>query len=199
MVGDDLWPKHYHRSAYFNKLNRNKRAICLDLAKPEGKAVFLELVKRADAVIENNAARVMGNLGLDFAALSAVNPGLVMCSMSGYGASGPERNYSAYGSNIETSSGLASLLGYGPGEYFGTGTFYADPVTGNHGSVAVLAALHGMRRSGRGQWVDMSLLEAVGPFFAQPFLEYTTSGELPEPRANRRMCTAAPARTTGSR
>ncbi|MFN0095743.1 MAG: CoA transferase [Dehalococcoidia bacterium] len=184
-VADDLWPEHDNRSAYCNKLNRNKRTICLDLSKPDGKAVFLELVKRADAVIENNAARVMGNLGLDYAALAAVNPEIVMCSMAGYGATGPERNYSAYGSNIETSSGLASLLGYGPGEYFGTGTFYADPVTGNHGTVAVLAALHGRRRSGRGQWIDMSLLEAVGGFFAQPLLEYTTSGVLPEPRANR--------------
>ncbi|MGI8925729.1 MAG: CaiB/BaiF CoA transferase family protein [Tepidiformaceae bacterium] len=184
-AGDDMWPNHYNRSAYFNKLNRNKKAICLDLSKPEGKDVFLRLVAKADALIENNAARVMGQLGLDFAALEAVNPGLVMCSMSGYGATGPERNYSAYGSNIETSSGLASILGYGPGEYFGTGSYYADPVTGNHGAVAVLAALHARRASGRGQWIDMALLEAVSPFFAQQFLQYTATGELPQPCGNR--------------
>ena len=184
-VADDLWPDHFNRSAYFNKLNRNKRTVCVDLSKPEGKAIFLKLIERADAVIENNAARVMKNLGLDYEALAAVNPELVMCSMAGYGSTGPERNYSAYGSNIETSSGLASLLGYDSRQYFGTGTFYADPVTGNHGAVAVLAALHGRRRTGRGQWIDMALLEAVGPFFAQPFLEYAVTGELPRPRANR--------------
>ncbi|MFN0148270.1 MAG: CaiB/BaiF CoA transferase family protein [Dehalococcoidia bacterium] len=184
-VADDMWPKHYHRSGYFNKLNRNKRAICLDLAKAEGKEVFKRLVATADAIIENNAARVMTNLGLGYETLSKVNPGLVMCSMSGYGATGPDRNYSAYGSNIETSSGLASVLGYGPDEFYGTGSFYADPVTGNHGAVAVMAGLLARRRSHEGQWIDMSLLEAVTPFFAQPFLEYRVTGKVPVPLGNR--------------
>ncbi len=185
-VADDLvWPQHYNRSGYFNKLNRNKRVLTLNLASPEGRDLFLKLVEGADAVIENNAARVMTNLGVGYESLRAVNPGIVMCSMSGYGATGPDRNYSAYGSNIEAASGLASVLGYGPDDFYGTGTFYADPVTGNHGSVAVLAALHARRASGLGQWVDMSLLEAVTPFFAQPFLEYTTTRRVPRPMANR--------------
>ncbi len=184
-VGDDLWPEHYHRAGYFNKLNRNKKAICLDLSKAAGREVFLKLVAKADAVIENNASRVMNQLGLGYETLAEVNPGLVMCSMSGYGASGPETNYSAYGSNIETVSGLSSLLGYEPGHFYGTGSFYADPVTGNHGAVAVLAALHARRRTGRGQWIDMALLEAVAPFFGQEFLEYTVAGRLPEPMGNR--------------
>jgi crotonobetainyl-CoA:carnitine CoA-transferase CaiB-like acyl-CoA transferase len=181
---DDLWPDHYNRAGYFNKLNRNKRAICLDLSKPEGRDIFLKLVEKADAVLENNAARVMTQLGIDYESLREVNPGLVMCSMAGYGATGPERNYSAYGSNIETSSGLASLLGYDGGQFFGTGSFYADPVTGNHGAVAMLAALHARRKSGRGQWIDIALLEAVSPFFAQQFLEYTVTGVVPEPIGN---------------
>jgi crotonobetainyl-CoA:carnitine CoA-transferase CaiB-like acyl-CoA transferase len=181
---DDLWPDFFHRSGYFNKLNRNKRAIALDLSKPAGRDVFLQLVARADVVLENNAARVMGQLGLAYDDLKAVNPSIVMCSMSGYGSSGPERNYSAYGSNIETASGLSSLLGYGPGEFYGTGSFYADPVTGNHGAVAMLAALHARRRTGQGQWIDMALLEAVGPFFAQQFLDYATSGHIPEPQGD---------------
>ncbi len=185
-VGNDrTWPRHYNRAAYFNKLNRNKRAICLDLAKPAGRQAFLDLAAASDVVLENNSVRVMGQLGLAFDDLRRVNPRIVMCSMSGYGATGPERNYSAFGSNIETASGLASLLGYGPGQYFGTGTFYADPITGNHGSVAILAALHHARRTGEGQWIDIALMEAALPFFAQPFLEYTTSGEVPVPMGNR--------------
>ncbi|MEO6398053.1 MAG: CoA transferase [Tepidiformaceae bacterium] len=180
-VGDDVtWPDAWHRSGYFNKLNRNKRAVALDLSKPLGRELFLKLVAEADCVLENNAARVMGQLGLGYEQLREANPALVMCSMSGFGSTGPERNYSAYGSNIETTSGLASLLGYAPGDAFGTGSYYADPVTGNHGAVAMLAALHARRRTGRGQWVDMALLEAVSPFFAQQFLEYTVSGHLPE-------------------
>ena len=184
-AGDDVtWPGHFHRSGYFNKLNRNKRAIALDLAKPAGREVFLKLIAEADCVLENNAARVMDQLGLGYEELRAVNPGLVMCSMSGFGSTGPERNYSAYGSNIETTSGLASLLGYGPGDSFGTGSYYADPVTGNHGAVALLAALHARRRTGRGQWIDMALLEAVAPFFAQQFLEYTVEGKIAEPQGD---------------
>ena len=184
-VGDDVtWPDHFHRSGYFNKLNRNKRAVALDLSKAVGRSAFLKLVAQADCVLENNAARVMGQLGLGYEQLREVNPELVMCSMSGFGSTGPERNYSAYGSNIETTSGLASLLGYGPGDCFGTGSYYADPVTGNHGAVALLAALHARRRTGRGQWIDMSLLEAVSPFFAQQFLEYTVAGKVPQPEGD---------------
>jgi crotonobetainyl-CoA:carnitine CoA-transferase CaiB-like acyl-CoA transferase len=183
-MGGDIWPEHYHRSGYFNKLNRNKRAIALDLSKTEGKAVFMALIAKADIVIENNAARVMGQLGLGYEDLRKVNDQLVMCSMAGYGATGPDRSYSAYGSNIETSSGLASLLGYGPNEFFGTGSFYADPVTGNHGTVAVLAALHARRSRQEGQWIDVALLEAVLPFFAQPFLEYQITGHVPQPNGN---------------
>jgi len=184
-VADDIWPEHWHRSGYFNKLNRNKKGIALDLSKPEGKEAFLALVQEADIVLENNSARVMGQLGLAYDTLRQTNPRIVMCSMSGFGASGPERNYSAYGSNIETVSGLASVLGYGPGEYFGTGTYYADPATGNHGTVAMLAALHARRRTGEGQWIDMALLEAVAPFLSQQFLEYTVEGRVPEPMGNR--------------
>jgi crotonobetainyl-CoA:carnitine CoA-transferase CaiB-like acyl-CoA transferase len=182
---DDLWPDFYNRAAYFNKLNRNKRGIALDLSKPRGKQLFLEMVKQADVVLENNAARVMGQLELDYEALSAVNPAIVMCSLSGFGSSGPDRNYSAYGSNIETSSGLASLMGYDDRQFFGTGSFYADPISGNHATVAMLAALYAREATGRGQWIDMALLEAVEPFLSQDFLRYTTSGVVPTPHGAR--------------
>ena len=106
----------------------------------------------------------MTQLGVNYDVLREVNPKIVMCSMSGFGATGPERNYSAYGSNIETVSGLASVLGYGPEKFYPTGTFYADPVAGTHGAVAMLAALHAADRTGQGQWIDMGLLETATPF-----------------------------------
>lgn len=183
--GDVTWPEFYNRAGYFNKLNRNKKAVSLDLSKPQGRDVFLQLVAKADFVLENNAARVMAQLGLAYDDLAKANPGIIMCSMSGFGNTGPERNYSAYGSNIETISGLASLLGYHDGEFFGTGSYYADPTAGNHGAVAMLAALNHRRRTGRGQWIDMALLEAVAPFFAQQFLEYSLAGVSPTPLGNR--------------
>lgn len=184
-VGGDLWPEHFNRAGYFNKHNRNKRDLSLNLSHPLGKETFLKLVAKADVVLENFSARVMPNLGLAFSDLAKVNPRIVMCSVSGYGATGPEKDYSAFGSNVETASGLASVLGYGPGEYFGTGTFYADPITGNHAAVAILAALHHAKRTGEGQWIDASLIECALPLFSQALLEFTATGRVPEPRANR--------------
>ena len=90
--GGEMWPNHYNRAGYFNNLNRNKKSVCLDLSSPQGKNTFLTLVSESDVVIENNSARVMGNLGLDYEALCDVNPGLIMCSMAGYGATGPEKD-----------------------------------------------------------------------------------------------------------
>ena len=182
--GDDLWPDSFNRAGYFNKLNRNKRGIALDLSTPRGRELFLELVKQSDIVLENNAARVMSQLGLDYEALRAVNERIIMCSLSGFGSSGPERSYSAYGSNIETTSGLASMIGYDESQFFGTGSFYADPISGNHATVAMLAALHARRTTGKGQWIDMALLEAVEPFLSQDFLRYTVTGELPVPQGS---------------
>ena len=182
--GDDVWPDAFNRAGYFNKLNRNKRGIALDLSKPKGRELFLELVKQSDVVLENNAARVMGQLGLDYEVLRAANERIIMCSLSGFGSSGPERSYSAYGSNIETTSGLASVIGYDESQFFGTGSFYADPISGNHATVAMLAALHSRRTTGKGQWIDMALFEAVEPFLSQDFLHYTVTGELPVPKGS---------------
>ena len=87
---------------YFNHLNRNKRDVVIDLQQERGKEVFKKLVRNADVLIENNSARVMPNLGLGWADLKQINPSLIMVSMSGFGATGPSKDWVAYGSNIET-------------------------------------------------------------------------------------------------
>jgi crotonobetainyl-CoA:carnitine CoA-transferase CaiB-like acyl-CoA transferase len=176
---------HYNRSGYFNKFNRNKRDICLDVSLPEGRVAFLKLVEWADVLVENNSARVMPNLDLGYDTLRAVNPGLIMLSMSGFGATGPHRDYLAYGSNIELSCGLVSVTGYGPGEVSNTGSFYGDPVAANHGAVAVLAALAHRQRTGRGQFIDLSLTESAAACFAEAIMELTLGGAVPEPRGSR--------------
>ena len=150
----------HHRAMYFNELNRNKRDLALDLAEPAGREAFLDLVAGADVVIENNSARVMPNLGLDWEVLHARNPRLVMVSMSGYGADGPRRDWVAYGSNIETTSGLTSTTGYPDGQLSRTTLFYADPVSGIHGAVAVMAAL-GARPPQRRGPVDRDVPQRV--------------------------------------
>ncbi|MDH4147579.1 MAG: CoA transferase [Acidimicrobiia bacterium] len=181
----DQQRRPHDRSMYFNELNRNKRSVCIDLSTDAGRDAFVALVRSADVLIENNSARVMPNLGLDWPALRAVNPGLVMVSMSGYGADGPRRDWVAYGANIEATSGLTSVTGYPDGQLSRTTLFYADPVTGVHGAVAVLAALAHRRRTGEGQWVELSLNECGAAFCAEPLLGHAATGEVPGPRANR--------------
>jgi crotonobetainyl-CoA:carnitine CoA-transferase CaiB-like acyl-CoA transferase len=181
----DLQRQPHHRAMYFQEMNRNKRGVCIDLAKPDGRAAFLELVRHADVVIENNSARVMPNLGLSYEDLRAVNPDIVMVSMSGYGADGPHRDWVAYGANIETTSSLTSITGYPDGQLARTTLFYADPVSGNYGTIATLAALRHRARTGEGQWVDISLNEAGVTYCADALLEFQRTGQLRAPQANR--------------
>jgi crotonobetainyl-CoA:carnitine CoA-transferase CaiB-like acyl-CoA transferase len=183
--GQDAQRQGHNRSLYFNELNRNKRAVCVDLSLPEGREVFLELVRAADVLIENNSARVMPKLGLGWDDLRPVNPRLVMVSMSGYGATGPHRDWVAYGANIEATSGLNAVTGYDDGAIHRSGLFYADPVSGVHGAVAVLAALERVRRSGEGQFVDLALNECGAAFCAEFLLRHELTGEPPGPLGNR--------------
>ena len=175
----------YDRAMYFNLLNRNKRDVVLDLGVEEGKEVFRELMAGADVFIENNSARVMPNLGLGYEAMREVNPRLIYVSMSGFGATGPWRDWSAYGSNIEASSGLASVTGYGAEQVYRTPVFYADPVAGNHAAAAILAALEERERSGLGQFIDVSLNEAGACHFLEMLLDYQATGTVRRPQGNR--------------
>jgi crotonobetainyl-CoA:carnitine CoA-transferase CaiB-like acyl-CoA transferase len=181
----DLQRQPHHRAMYFYEMNRNKRGVCIDLSKPDGRAAFLELVKTADVVIENNSARVMPNLGLGYEDIRAVNPSIIMVSMSGYGADGPNRDWVAYGANIETTSSLTSITGYPDGQLSRTTLFYADPVSGNYAAVAIMAALRHRARTGEGQWIDMSLNECGVTFCAEALLDYQRTGELRPPMGNR--------------
>lgn len=181
----DLQRQPHHRAMYFNEMNRNKRGVCIDLAKPDGRATFLDLAKTVDVVIENNSARVMPSLGLSYEDLRAVNPSIIMVSMSGYGADGPHRDWVAYGANIETTSSLTSITGYPDGQLSRTTLFYADPVSGNYACIAVLAALRHRARTGRGQWIDLSLNEAGVTYCAEALIELQRSGQVRVPNANR--------------
>lgn len=184
-AGGQLWTRPYNRAGYFNNLNRNKISLTLDLSHPAGREQFLRLVRRADVLIENNSARVMGNLGLDYDTLAAENARLVMLSISGYGATGPQRDHLAYGSNIEAACGLSSVMGYSPDEPRRTSSFYADPVAAGHGAIAVLAALRQVRRTGRGMHIDVSLNESAICLLGDAFAEYGLTGLTPLPRGNR--------------
>ncbi|MDP6606506.1 MAG: CoA transferase [Dehalococcoidia bacterium] len=184
-AGGEQWTRPYNRSGYFNYFNRNKRDLVVDLATEQGREIFLRMAEVSDVVLENNSARVFPNLGLEYETIAARNPRIVMCSMSGFGATGPEANYVAFGSNVEASSGLVATTGYGEGDLFGTGTFYADPVTGSHGTIAILAALIARERTGEGQYIDMALHESGASFQVEALMDYQLNGRVAGPSNNR--------------
>jgi crotonobetainyl-CoA:carnitine CoA-transferase CaiB-like acyl-CoA transferase len=127
----------------------------------------------------------MPNLGLGYDDLRAVNPKIIMVSMSGYGSYGPRRDWVAYGANIETTSSMTSITGYPDGQLSRTTLFYADPVSGNFAALATMAALRHRDRTGEGQWIDMSLNECGVTFCADALIEYQRTGVLRAPNANR--------------
>ncbi len=175
----------YNKSAYFNHNNRNKLGATLDLAHPRGRELFLELVKLSDVVIENYRAEVMDRLGLAYEALRGVRDDIIMISMPSHGKSGPERDYVAYGTNIEQLSGVVSLSGYEGGEPMKSGISFGDPMAGTAAAGAVALALHYRRRTGKGQFIDLAQREALTTFVGAEMLGYRMSGELPRPAGNR--------------
>ena len=105
--------------------------------------------------------------------------------MSGFGATGPEAHHLGLGSNIEAAAGLIARTGYAPGDFFATGSFQADPITGTHAFLGVVAALWERERSGRGQHLDMALSESGALFAVEPIMDYQLTGRVAEPRGNR--------------
>jgi crotonobetainyl-CoA:carnitine CoA-transferase CaiB-like acyl-CoA transferase len=148
-------------NANYNSINRNKRHCSLDLAREEGRALFLELVRVADAVVANMTARVLPNLRLDFAALRRVNPRIVLIQMPALGASGPYRDAAGYGSIVEGMGGFGALFGAPEEGARISQTFFPDPVAGIHATVALLSMLERRERTGEGGEVDLSQQEAL--------------------------------------
>jgi crotonobetainyl-CoA:carnitine CoA-transferase CaiB-like acyl-CoA transferase len=178
-------PRHWNRSGYFNEMNRNKRSLALNLADDRGRDLFLDLVRDADVVLQNNSARVMPKLGLGYDRLREVNPRIVMASISGFGATGPRRDWVAFGSNIEVATGLAAVTGYDAQTPYRTGSFVADPIGGHQAALAIIAALELAERTGHGAHLDLSLIEATLPFMIYSFARLHTTGELATPAGNR--------------
>ena len=148
------------QSSYFVWLNRGKESLALDLKQPEGLALMRALVARADVLIQNLAPGAAARMGLDFATLSASHPGLIVCDISGFGADGPYRDRRAYDLLIQAAAGLISLTGT-PDHPSRAGLSVADIAAGMNAYAGVLAALIQRGRTGRGQCVEVSMLEAL--------------------------------------
>ena len=147
-------------STYFLSINRNKRSIALDLSSPEGRRRGMELVQRADVMIENFRGASMARLGFDYDSVRHLNPGLVYCSITGFGTYGGAE-IPGYDLVVQAVSGLMSLTGPDADTPSKTGIATADVLTGLHAAVGILAALHHRERSGEGQRVELNLMSSM--------------------------------------
>ncbi|MBR0643051.1 CaiB/BaiF CoA transferase family protein [Plastoroseomonas hellenica] len=148
-------------SAYFLSVNRGKRSIALDLRSEAGRATALALAARADVVVENFRPGTMARLGLGIEALHAANPRLILCSITGFGAEGPDADRPGYDLIVQGESGIMDITGQPDGPPTKLGTSVADLVTGLYASQAVLAALRRRDLSGRGGTVEVAMLDAM--------------------------------------
>ncbi len=153
-----------------NKLNRNKDGLAIRLDEPEGRDAFLELVSISDIVIESFRPHVMRNFGLDYEALANVKPDLIMCALSGYGSEGESAEFPAYGTSVESITGLPSLMGYLGETPMTSGIAYPDPVTALNAVASIMTALNHRDITGEGQYIDLALAEGpvcqIGEYIA---------------------------------
>lgn len=183
--GDDSrgWPPYFHggMSHYFASANRNKRSIALDLKNPEGVEVARKLLEQADVFIDNYRFGALARAGLDYERLSAVNPRLIYCSISGFGANGPRRDDPANDLFMQAFSGGMSITGEVGGGPVKMGLSVADLGAGFLGAIGVLMALEVRHRTGRGQRVDTSLLEGQLSMLSYHLTRYFATGVVPGP------------------
>jgi crotonobetainyl-CoA:carnitine CoA-transferase CaiB-like acyl-CoA transferase len=189
LMGGYPQPDGYEWSAAFNTVNVNKYSVTLDLNHPRGKDIFKRLVQASDVVTNNFSSRVMENLSLSYEILREINPQVIMLSMPGYGTTGPWRNYVAMGPNIEMLAGTPMVSGYPNGSPMLNG-YIADPFASLFGACAVMVALKHRQRTGKGQHIDMSHVEAITSFNAQPLMDYVMNGRIQSRRGNRHQSIA---------
>ncbi|MEI7447378.1 MAG: CoA transferase [Burkholderiales bacterium] len=157
-------------------VNANKRSVTLDLAKPEAKTIVHRLTETADVVVSNFRPGVMDKLGIGWDALSAINPRLIYVEMSGFGSSGPERRTASFDGKIQAMSGLMNLTGEAVNGPMRAGFAAADIATGITGAFAIASALFQRTHTGRGQFVDVAMLDSMLGFLSGQIAEWTVTG-----------------------
>ncbi len=166
-------------AAYFHGCNRGKTSVAIDFRTPEGQAEVRALVADADIVIENFKVGGLAKYGLDYASLAALNPGLIYCSVTGFGQDGPYAHRAGYDYIIQGMSGLMSITGAPEGQPQRVGVAITDLFTGVYATTAILAAVHQRSVTGKGQQIDMALLDVAVAVTANQSMNYLTTGEAP--------------------
>ncbi len=178
-------PSHIHPlSAYFISCNRSKRSVTLDVAGEEGNAIFHQLLARSDVLIENFRTDSATKLGLTPDRLLSQHPRLIVCSISGFGRTGPLRDAPGYDFAIQAMSGLMAVTGSADGPPAKVGVAVADVLTGLYASTAILACLHARERSGHGYAIDLALLDCALAAQVNVAQAYLTSGVVPARQGN---------------
>lgn len=196
-VGDDTrhWGPPYLNntskgdslSAYFLAANRGKHSLCIDITQVRGQRLIIDLSRQADVLIENFKVGGLQRYGLDYDHLSEVNPGLIYCSITGFGQTGPKAQEAGYDAMIQASGGLMSVTGE-PADVGGkaqkVGVAVTDLMTGMYATSGILAALHHRHVTGQGQYIDLSLLDTQIAMLANQGLNYLVSGQIPQRHGN---------------
>lgn len=167
-----------NRSCYFNSLNRGKKSCTINLKHSQGAELFKNLVGISDVVIENFSPRVMASLGLDYAVLKEIKPDIIMVSLSGFGAIGPDRDYVAYAPVMDAVSGVTSSTGRPGEEPKGVSANSGDPSGGVCGALCVLTALNYRYKTNKGLYIDISSTENMIPFIPEVIMEYIMNGRI---------------------
>jgi len=170
-------------AAYYLSVNRNKKSITLDIAKPEGQAIARELAARCQVLVENYKVGALKKYGLDYDQLKTVNPSLIYCSVTGFGQDGPYAPRPGYDFIFQGMGGLMSITGERDGQPGAgpqkVGIAITDILTGMYASVAILAAITHRERTGEGQYIDAALLDTMVAFNANQIVSYFASGRIP--------------------
>lgn len=192
--GDDTrhwgppWLSGSAESAYYLCANRGKRSVTVDMAKPEGQALIKQLAAQSDVLLENFKVGGLKKYGLDYTSLKTINPGLIYCSITGFGQESPYAHRAGYDFMIQAMGGIMSLTGRPDGEPGGgpvkSGVAFTDIFTGLYAANAVLAALYQRRDTGVGCHIDMALMDVQVGVLANQALNYLTSGQVPQRLGN---------------
>jgi crotonobetainyl-CoA:carnitine CoA-transferase CaiB-like acyl-CoA transferase len=187
--GDDTrhWGPPFTESgqaAYFLSANRNKRSLTLNLKSGKGQEILRELIKKADVLVENFRSGTLEKWGFDYERLQEVRPGLIYCSITGYGSDGPYRDRAGYDFMVQALGGFMDITGPADGGPTRAGVAIADLGTGMFACQAILAALFARERTGEGQRIDMALLDSQVALIAYVASNYLVSGELPKRLGN---------------
>lgn len=186
--GDDsrgFGPFRKGKSLYFNFVNRGKQSVVLDLKHPGDRAVFLNIVRRADVLVENYRPGTMEKLALDYDRLSALNPRLVYASVSGFGQTGPLSREPAYDTVVQAFSGLMSVTGFPDGPDTRVGTSISDLTAGLYCFSGIASALYSRERTGRGTKIDVAMFDGLLALLEHAIMEYVAHGKAAQRRGNK--------------